>query len=283
MQNNILLKIFLIFISKDLKIEFLLIIRNTLLKMLSFQIASDLHIEYNNEKVPNPLKYITPSKDILILPGDIGSLYKIEQLEEFMKQLCKHFKIVLYIPGNHEWYRQKNYKPLHMSILQKRLKDIENNINNLYVLNRSSVCIDNICISGVTLWTQPKCNIPQFIVRIENMNTKEYTKLHNEDLKYVKKMMRYCKQKNLKLIIVSHHPPTEQVLKNAKKRKQYESLYATDLDYLLTSNYIHTWICGHTHSNFDFISKNGTRIVSNQKGKDKDNITDYSKKFILEI
>ena len=101
--------------------------------MLSFQIASDLHIEYNNEKVPNPLKYITPSKDILIrLPQDIFKLdyNKIEQLEEFMKQLCKHFKIVLYIPGNHEWYRQKNYKPLHISILQKRIKDIENNINN---------------------------------------------------------------------------------------------------------------------------------------------------------
>ena len=45
--------------------------------MTSFQLASDLHIEYQNNRV-NAFDFITPTADILILAGDIGSLYKID-------------------------------------------------------------------------------------------------------------------------------------------------------------------------------------------------------------
>ena len=47
------------------------------LDMMTIQIASDLHIEYKNDLVPDPLNYLIPSADILILAGDIGSFYKI--------------------------------------------------------------------------------------------------------------------------------------------------------------------------------------------------------------
>ena len=61
--------------------------------MTTIQIVSDLHIE-QYEDVPNPLDFITPSADILILAGDIGSFYRIQQLIDFLKALCSYFKIV---------------------------------------------------------------------------------------------------------------------------------------------------------------------------------------------
>ena len=58
----------------------------------TIQIVSDLHIEeYDN--VPNPLDFLIPSADILILAGDIGSFYKINQLTDFLTALCNYFKI----------------------------------------------------------------------------------------------------------------------------------------------------------------------------------------------
>jgi hypothetical protein len=42
-------------------------------------------------------------------------------------------------------------------------------------------------------------------------------------------------------------------------------------------------VCGHVHKNFDFISEKGCHVVGNQKGKDKDNIIDYKKDFIVNI
>jgi hypothetical protein len=61
------------------------------------------------------------------------------------------------------------------------------------------------------------------------------------------------------------------------------SLYATDLDYLLRGDYVHTWVCGHVHSNFDFVSNCGTRVVGNQKGKPRDNIIDYKNNMVIEV
>ena len=252
--------------------------------MQTIQIASDLHIEYKNNIVPNPLDFITPSADILILAGDIGSFYKIDQLRHFLKDLCSYFVVVLYVPGNHEWYTIKDYKYLSWKTLEKRMIKLESEISNLTILNRSSVLIGDICFAGCTLWSNPEGQIPSFIVRIHDMKTKEYYSKHNEDLDYLKTMMIFCKKNNHKLVVVTHYPPTKQVLDGAcAKKRKFHSIYATNLDYLLDSDFVKIWICGHVHKNFDFVSTKGCRIVGNQKGKDKDNITNYMSNFIITV
>lgn len=252
--------------------------------MLNLQIASDLHIEYKNDEIPEPLNYIIPKADILVLAGDIGSFYKIDQLKGFLEKLCKLFKSVIYVPGNQEYYMTKNdnnFLPMH--VLLDRLYAIEQNINNLIILNQSSIIINDICITGCTLWSKPDIPIPKFIVRIHGMNDNIYLKKHNSDLNYIKKISDYCSKNNLKLIVITHYCPTYKVLDEFKLKDKFISLYTSNLDYLLNSNHIHTWICGHIHKNFDFISDKGTRVVGNQLGKSKDNITDYSKEFVIKI
>ena len=252
--------------------------------MLTFQIASDLHIESNSDDYLDPLSFITPVSDILILAGDIGSFYKFNQLKTFLIELCVHFKIVLYIPGNHEYYTQYGYKHEKMDILFYNFKTIKDDISNLYILNRSSVQIEDVCIAGCTLWSDPMIEIPKFIVRIEEMNTENYKKTHQEDLHYIKTMIKYCKTKQKKLLMVTHYLPTYSVItKLHKKKDKYISLYASDLDYLLNKDNVHTWIAGHIHMNFDLITEGGTRIVGNQLGKPKDNVKDYNKKMIILI
>lgn len=248
--------------------------------MISFQVASDLHIEYKNNKVPDPLSLITPSADILILCGDIGSFYKYEQLKTFLSLLCGYFKIVLYIPGNCEYYRVHGYKSNSIDNLIRHSYDLEKCINNLYILNRSSINIGNVCVVGCTLWSDLRINIPHF-VRIYGMDTHTYKKMYFEDLNYIKKMIRYCEAKQMKLLVVTHHVPTYLVIKKPVDR--YASLYASDLDDLLDKKFVHTWLCGHIHSNFDFITKGGTHLVGNQFGKPHDYITDYDKEKVITI
>lgn len=251
--------------------------------MTRLQIVSDIHIEYNNNDVPNPLEFITPSADILVLAGDIGSLYKPRQLSGFLSLLCSHFQIVLYIPGNHEFYKQQDIKPVSIQTLKDRLYTIERSISNLYVLDRSSVRIDDVCIAGCTLWTKPEIPIPKYIVRIHKMDSSVYSAIHDSDVKYIGKMIKFCEKNKLRLVVVTHHGPTYRILDGTKKRKKFVSLYVNQLNHFLTSSKVHTWICGHVHHNFDFITSGGTRVVGNQKGKLKDNIKDFSKLFTIEI
>ena len=251
--------------------------------MTSIQIASDLHIEFKNDDIPDPLNYLTPSADILILAGDIGSLYKIEQLKGFLKRLCPLFETVIYVPGNHEYYTVQNYEHLSMNKLLQRLYEIENDIKNLFILNQTSVVINDVCITGCTLWSKPMVTIPKFIVRIYGMNTEIYEKKFSNDVNYINKMIEYCDKNKLKLVVATHYCPTYDVINEDKMKDRFVSLYVSNLDHLLTKEKIHTWICGHIHSNFDIVSKNGTRIIGNQLGKPRDKITDYSKELIIQI
>jgi len=251
--------------------------------MNTFQIASDLHIEYKNKDVPNPLNFIKPVADVLILAGDIGSLYKTEQLTLFLKQLCPHFKIVLYVPGNHEYYTSPEIKSERIHVLVDRLYKIEKEIDNLYILNQTSVRIGDVCISGCTLWSNPEISIPKYIVRVHGMNTRIYKERFESELLYINKMIKYCQKNTLKLLVVTHHCPTYDVLKETKKREKILSFYASHLDHLLDSQKVNTWVCGHIHKNFDYVTERGTRLVSNQKGKPNDKITDFVRDFTISM
>ena len=250
---------------------------------LQFQIASDLHIEYRNDDLHDPKVYIEPTAEILILAGDIGSLYKVKQLTTFFRDICTLYKYVIYVPGNQEFYTVDGNRPTKMCSLEQRLFDLENNIENLYVLNRSCMIIDDVCIVGCTLWSKPEVKLPRYLVRIYGITTESYESKHENDLQYIEKMMYFCAENSLKLLVVTHYCPTYAVLDKNKKRDRFVSLYTTELDHLLSSSKVHTWICGHIHSNFDFTTPSGTRVVGNQRGKPKDNITDYKKDFVVTV
>ena len=98
-------------------------------------------------------------------------------------------------------------------------------------------------------------------------------------------MIAYCKKKNKKLLVVTHYMPTYSIFDTIKKFKKdkYISLYASNLDHFLNKDYVHTWISGHIHINFDIITNGGTHLVGNQLGKPKDNIKDYNMKKVITI
>jgi predicted phosphohydrolase len=247
--------------------------------MVKIQIASDLHIE-TFEETPSAKDYITPSADILILAGDIGRLHKYEQLKAFLSEVCSMFQGVIYVPGNHEYYNVDNVAPKNMYSLKTDLYSIKKEIENLYIMDRNSIIIDDVCIFGCTLWSEPKGYVPRFIVRIRGMTTEKYHAMFVRDVGYIESMIRYCSLKNLKPVVVTHHPPTYDVI-NPKVRERFKFLYASDLDHLLYKEKVHTWIFGHVHLNFDYVTTGGTRLVSNQKGKQKDKVKDFFKDKVI--
>jgi len=176
-----------------------------------------------------------------------------------------------------------NHRSVTFSALEKRLEKLALEIPRLHILNRSSVRIEDICIVGATLWSNPQCKIPPYIVRIHGMDTDKYKRYHLNDLSYIKKMTEYCHINKYRMIVVSHHPPSLQSLDGIKKKKNLSSLYATDLEHILNKEDMELWICGHTHRNMDFISKGGCRVLSNQKGKPKDKVIDYRKDFVVNL
>ena len=122
-------------------------------------------------------------------------------------------------------------------------------------MDRKSVCIDNLCIVGATLWSDAKCDLPSYIIRIHEINKDIYKSMFTTDLSYINYMIDYCGKNKLKMICVTHHAPTYQCLIGSNRHNdKFISLYVSPLDELLTSEKIKLWICGHIHYNFDFIT-----------------------------
>jgi len=68
---------------------------------ITVQYFSDLHLEM----MPGFVIDIPVVADILVLAGDMGMIRQ-PLTREFFTKVCKKFKDVLYVTGNHEYYQQ---------------------------------------------------------------------------------------------------------------------------------------------------------------------------------
>lgn len=247
--------------------------------MVSFQLCSDVHINFLTSGEVDPFQFIKPVADILVLAGDLGSIYNSKQMVNFIEKLSPHFKHILYVFGNHEYYIVYQIKERKSFMtLNSEFKDVTKHISNFHILDRNVFIYENVCFLGCTLWSFITMNeLPRF-VRIYGFNKKRYNAMYLENVRWLEKNLVRCRDIGYTPVVVTHYPPCGKT----NLTTGVDELYCNDLNYLLSKDQVHTWIFGHTHKNKDFMV-NGTRVVSNQAGKPVDNVNDYHKDFIIEI
>ena len=209
------------------------------------------------------------------MPGDINTLYDINNLLIFLLSINKYFKHIIYVPGNHEYYKIEGMDGINMEILTTRLKSLEDKVDNLHVLINQTLQIDNYLFIGCTLWSYIKFDLPSY-VNIHNFNSVKYNELNLNSKQFISKKLNYCKQQQLEPVVITHHPPSRIFLKPNKERYRYKYLYFNNLDYLFTNKM--TWISGHTHYNKHLQIKESI-LVSNQY----DHCPSYIKDFVIKI
>ena len=234
-----------------------------------FRIMSDLHLEFQKSKIS---KVWTPSPhdrdQILILAGDIdvggnGT--------DCMLELCSHFKHVVRILGNHEFYDRE----YHGVIEFWRVFEQSQSPSNFHFLHNDSRVLDGVKIIGGTMWTGFDNADPFVMMNATNTMT-DYNVIrygsdalvpaiilekHREFMDYLKSQL--ATQHQLPIVVVTHHSPG-----NAVRRSTYTSgnaLYYADLEQLVGDSRINLWVHGHTHSSQDYYI-NQTRVICNPYG-----------------
>lgn len=255
--------------------------------MINIQIASDIHIDYKNNKIYNdasnyleiPTKNDKNDISILVLCGDIGSLYKIEQLENFLFQVSRRYNFIFYIFGNNEFYYEKEY-PYKLSYekLIERGKNISTRIKNLYILDNESILIEDYIFVGCTLWSNIKGRLPKYFKIIDFTEIK-YKNLFLKDIDYIKQSIYYSKKNNKKLIVMTHYPP---IFNKKNEGKNRNDLYSNNLYNLIYDSNILYWIHGHNHISECF-KINNTLVISNQKGKKETDDNKYNRNLTIKL
>ncbi|MBR5033717.1 MAG: metallophosphoesterase [Bacteroidales bacterium] len=226
---------------------------------MKIQYASDLHLEFAENRLFIDGGGIEPAGEVLVLAGDVSYLGDEEMISQGFFDWCsEHFRETLIVPGNHEFYRGYD--------IAQTMSDYEVNYrDNVRYLNNRSVILDDTELFFTTLWTRidPVClwmvqrGMNDF--RCGRLNgvrfcANDVTRLHRHCLDWLSDALESSRA--VHKVVVSHHCPTVRPEFNCYPGGVLNSAFQVDLDAFIQNSDADYWIYGHTH----YAGGSGTRI-----------------------
>lgn len=248
---------------------------------MKIQVISDLHHEFGS----TPLSF--ELADLVILAGDVDLGTKgISWIRQHVPD-----KPVLYVLGNHEYYKGSYPRTLHK--IQEAAEG-----SNIIVLENSSVTLNGVTFHGATLWTdfsllgdprsygiicQEKMNDYKQIRRdpsYSKLRTIDVYKIHQASKNWLIKSL--TESRTTRNVVITHHAPSRQSLPERRWNDPVSAAYASDLEKLIEEFKPLYWIHGHIHTPSRYkIDK--TEIICNPRGYIDEAYNGYDKALIIEL
>ena len=234
------------------------------------QYASDLHLEFAENRNYIENGGIEQVGDVLVLAGDVSYLGDRNMMKRrFFDWCAEHFRETFIVPGNHEFY--------HGYDIAQTMGDYEFAFrDNVRYLNNKSVVLGDTELFFTTLWTKIS---PLHLWTIQlGMNdfrhgildgaqfcANDVDGLHQRCLAWLKTALNASKAAHK--AVVTHHCPTLRSAFNGYPGGALNSAFQVDLDAFIETSGVDYWIYGHTHYAGGSGSKIGeTVLLCNQLG-----------------
>ena len=248
---------------------------------MKIQIISDLHQEFGITELS------FDNADVVVIPGDVNLGIKgFHWIQSRIKD-----KPVIYVLGNHEYYKSSYPKVLN------KLKILAKN-TNIHVLEDSFIDIDDIRFHGCTLWTdfsifgdpmeygiicQSVMNDYKMIKHdpsYSKMRTIDTYKIHQISRKWLDESLRDSKKS--KNIVITHHAPSLQSVSEQYKNDPVTAAYASNMEDFIFKHQPNFWIHGHIHTPIRY-QLGKTEIICNPHGYIDESYNGYEKELIIEV
>ena len=235
---------------------------------MKIQYMSDLHMEFAENSRYLKHNEFPVTGDVLVLAGDIFYLRNnVAPLGKFWKWASTNYRQVLIVPGNHDYYG-------HYDIMTRGMQWEWMFKENVGYYQNQVVRIDNVDFIFSTLWS----HIPpgdeyivshglndfyQTLYEDHRLTVDDYNRMHQFCLDFIKRGVAESTAE--KIVVVTHHLPTQQVVAQQHLASDLNSAFATELGNFIVDSPINVWIYGHSHTNID-TTIGHTKIVCNQMG-----------------
>lgn len=244
-------------------------------------LLSDLHLDHQPfSAVGSDGRRWDDGADAVMLAGDIDEGLKGLR---WARQAFPD-KPIVYVAGNHEFYRRDWVRHLRdMRVLAKEL--------DIHFLERDSVEIAGVRFLGCTLWTDFEINgLEQaqacmreaqrcmndyrlirflrssgsaefFWVRSKHIVPALTLRRHRDSVAWLEDALSQGSPE--RTVVVTHHAPHPRSVPAAYEGDPLTPAYASDLERLMGRSAL--WVHGHMHESCDYMVR-GTRVVCNPRG-----------------
>lgn len=252
---------------------------------LAIQYCSDLHLEFpRNEQFlrENPIRPVAP---VLVLAGDIVPLGSLSRFDWFFDKLAAEFEQVIWVPGNHEYYRENldDYEnPLHREIR-----------SNIVLANDTLMTYEGVNFIAATLWSKISLQYAWIIEHgmadfhviktgRSRFSSLRANLLHRNSRAFIREELE--KLNGCPVVVCSHHVPTLMNYPEQYKGDSLNEAFATELSPLIEKFGPDAWIFGHHHANIPAFTIGKTQMLTNQLGYvDRNEHTWYSSEAYFKI
>jgi predicted phosphohydrolase len=236
---------------------------------MRLQIASDLHLEFHENREYIKLNPLKVAGDILLLAGDIATLRNMGLYRDFFDFAADNYRHTYWVPGNHEYYN---------SDMANRSGTFREAIRpNVTMLNNCTIRQENFRLHFTTLWSDISAskawNIERglmdfHLIKFEGqrLSVEQYNRMHAESVAFLHSAVQGNCKDDEKHIIVTHHLPTFQNYPAKYLGSPLNEAFATNLDGFIESCGADYWVYGHNHAATDDFLIGKTKLVTNQLG-----------------
>lgn len=231
---------------------------------MKIQFASDLHLEFLEQRFAHNRVVEPCDADVLVIAGDIHR--DIQAIAAFADWPVP----VIYVHGNHEAYKQ-DYTTL-VDALGTAAAD-----TNVHYLERSQYVLNGVRFLGCCLWTDYRLYGEQVaameaaerelndhrMIRsgVRFFSAEDALNLHRQARAWLEKAL--AEPHAGATVVVTHHGPHINSVHAKYEGSILNAAFMSDLGTLMGPAVL--WVHGHVHDSFDYVV-NGTRVVANPRG-----------------
>ena len=246
---------------------------------------SDLHLEGN----ALPKDFLSDQNfDVLVLAGDIVTDRTVVSLADIKEKAGK--KPVLYIPGNHEFYRGD------IASTTEKLKEMCVTVGIIYA-DKCVVRLDDVAFICAIGWSDLEsfseftfvdkvleCSTISDFYAIKNHTPHNMVDMAKADKKFIETSLKVLRDDNFsgRVVVVTHFAPTEAHGNERFAPNMISSYFSNAWEGIMYEYKPHMWIYGHTHGSVER-DVYETKVVCNQRGYGKECQFTYNPNRIVEV
>src|SRR5260221_2285820 len=226
---------------------------------MKIQVMSDLHFEMHADGGAELIRELDPTGvDVLVLAGDITTARYYEDLASVFKPLARKYRRILYVPGNHEYYKSSpGQVARNLARLTKEFTGIVIPENDIAVIGGQRF------IAG-SMWFRPD-------------PAAEPTKRFMNDFSLIQGFEPWVYEQNAAFekvlaahvdandVVVTHQLPAFDSVPARFARSAMNAFFVCDMASYVRERQPKLWIHGHSHDRCDYLLGK-TRVVANPLG-----------------